>query len=621
MLPALSNFWIGVNYWASHAGTDMWRRWDEDSVAQDLAALRDTGATVLRVFPNWRDFQPVTACYGANHQLREYRMPDDAPPARPDYLDPVMLQRFARLCELAAQNGLRLIVGLLTGWMSGRLFVPPALAGKNLYTDPEALWLQQLFVQGFVTELVGQPAILAWDLGNECNCMDRAETRAAACHWTATVVQAIRAADASRLVISGMHSLTPEGVWTLADQGYWTDLLTTHPYPHWVEHADRAPVDHLRTLLHATAQTAYYAGLGHRPCLVEEIGTMGPMLADEEVAANFLRVNLWSNWAHGSPGVLWWCAFDQDHLIAPPYDWNMCERELGLLRSDRTPKPVARELQSFARAQRALGLRLPPPCTDAVCLISREQEAAGVAYMSFVLAKQAGLTLRFAYVEDETWPDSPLYLLPSVTGEVMSRRRYLRLWQKVEQGAVLYLSMDGGFLTRFEALTGFRVRRAASRPVQGNFVLDGEALPYAAGTDLELEPAEAEVLLADTESRPLLGRHPCGQGTVFTLNFPLEKMLLPQSQGTDRPYYRLYERFSRAAAAAPPWLTRSDPNVGLTLHRGTWQTWAVLINYTGTPRNPGLCLASGVTAVSLYGDAHCLAPFGTAVLRLQREEK
>ena len=82
MLPALSNFWIGVNYWASHAGTDMWRRWDEDSVAQDLAALRDTGATVLRVFPNWRDFQPVTACYGANHQLREYRMPDDAPPAR-----------------------------------------------------------------------------------------------------------------------------------------------------------------------------------------------------------------------------------------------------------------------------------------------------------------------------------------------------------------------------------------------------------------------------------------------------------------------------------------------------------------------------------------------------------
>lgn len=310
MLPALSNFWIGVNYWASHAGTDMWRRWDEDSVAQDLAALRDTGATVLRVFPNWRDFQPVTACYGANHQLREYRMPDDAPPARPDYLDPVMLQRFARLCELAAQNGLRLIVGLLTGWMSGRLFVPPALAGKNLYTDPEALWLQQLFVQGFVTELAGQPAILAWDLGNECNCMDRAETRAAACHWTATVVQAIRAADASRLVISGMHSLTPEGVWTLADQGYWTDLLTTHPYPHWVEHADRAPVDHLRTLLHATAQTAYYAGLGHRPCLVEEIGTMGPMLADEEVAANFLRVNLWSNWAHGSPGVLWWCAFD-----------------------------------------------------------------------------------------------------------------------------------------------------------------------------------------------------------------------------------------------------------------------------------------------------------------------
>ena len=25
-------FYIGVNHWASHAGTDMWRDWQEDTV-------------------------------------------------------------------------------------------------------------------------------------------------------------------------------------------------------------------------------------------------------------------------------------------------------------------------------------------------------------------------------------------------------------------------------------------------------------------------------------------------------------------------------------------------------------------------------------------------------------
>ena len=60
----MKEFMLGVNYWASHAGTDMWRDWNEDIVEKDLKLLADNGLDVLRVFPNWRDFQPVKPVLG-----------------------------------------------------------------------------------------------------------------------------------------------------------------------------------------------------------------------------------------------------------------------------------------------------------------------------------------------------------------------------------------------------------------------------------------------------------------------------------------------------------------------------------------------------------------------------
>jgi hypothetical protein len=38
-----------------------------------------------------------------------------------------MIGRFREMCALAEKHDLKLVVGLITGWMSGRLFVPPAL--------------------------------------------------------------------------------------------------------------------------------------------------------------------------------------------------------------------------------------------------------------------------------------------------------------------------------------------------------------------------------------------------------------------------------------------------------------------------------------------------------------
>ncbi len=613
----MKRFYVGVNYWASNAGADMWRRWQEDVVEKDLDALAVNGVEVLRVFPNWRDFQPVEPAIGGGNSTREYLLTGDRTPENPWYLDETMLERFSALCRMAEKRGLKLIVGLITGWMSGRLYCPPALYGKRLFCDPLALLLQQLFIRGFVERMKSENCILAWDLGNECAFLDRAESREEAYNWTSTLVNAIRAADPARPVVSGMQALEPEDVWDIRDHAGLVDILTTHPYPFWLEHGQLTGLDSFRTALFPTAQNEYIGGMGRKPCLVEEVGTMGPMNSDEKIASDFLRVNLWSAWAHGSPGLLWWCAFDQAHLTAPPYDWNMCERELGIMTLKREPKSMLREMSAFGRQLERLNIDLPKRAADGVCILSREQrDRYGIAFMSFLLAKQAGLTLDFIYSEQEL-PESKLYFLPSVHTEVMSKRRYDALKERVRAGATLYISTADGIFTEFEELTGLRVRTSRKAEKAGCFQWEGSGMPYHSPHSFDLVPTRAEVLARDDRGEPIFTAASYGSGTVCFLNYPMEEELLREEKSLDRPYFRLYEAAGRRAFEAHEF-NRTNPNVGVTFHRGDGgESYAVLINYTAAEQNAGVTDASGIQP--LLGDIQRIPPFSAAVVRFKKE--
>ena len=210
MFEAGGRFFVGCNYWASHAGTAMWRDWRPEVVEADFRLLAENGVEVARVFPLWPDFQPIQALTGGGQSFVEMRFGErplpDTPAGRAG-VDEVMVERFRELCRVAEANRIKLIVGLVTGWMSGRMHVPPAFERVNVITDPTAIRWQVRRVRYLVRELRGCPAIAAWDLGNECNCMAWSDSPSEAWCWSNAITSAVRVEDPDRPVVSGMHSL------------------------------------------------------------------------------------------------------------------------------------------------------------------------------------------------------------------------------------------------------------------------------------------------------------------------------------------------------------------------------------------------------------------------------
>lgn len=610
-------FVVGCNYWASHAGAGMWRDWRPDVAARDLERLAGASLQVLRVFPLWPDFQPLTQL-GAGFGPVEFRHGEEALPddeAGLAGVSAVAMERFRIFADLAEQQGLKLIVGLITGWMSGRLFAPPAFAGRNVLTDPAVILWQTRFVRHFVRCFREHPAILAWDLGNECNCMGPA-TREQAWLWTSAITNAIRVEDNSRPVVSGMHSLSPApgAAWRIQDQGELTDVLTTHPYPYFTPHCDQDPVNTMRAILHSTAGSRLYADVGSRPCLVEEIGTLGPMVADAQTAADFIRAALFSAWAHDCHGLLWWCAFDFGHLSQAPYDWDAYERELGLFGLDGTPKPVLNELSQFARFLQTLPMRnLPPRQTGAVCILSEGQDQWAIAYSAFVLAKQAGFDITFQYA-DQPLKDAPLYLLPGISGgRILYRRRWLELLARVQAGASLYISHEDGMLSPFTEPFGVEVLTRSRR--NGPSVITFDALPgqpaftTRAPIRLRLKPARAdvEVLAREEDGNPVFTRAPYGKGALWFLSAPIERELthtpgsfhLPDAPAMWQVYRHIAQPALTGRIAA-----KDQPMVGLTEHAlEEGRRALVLINYSPQAVSTHLMLAEGWRIVEVWRGA------------------
>lgn len=626
---------IGCNYWASHAGTRMWELWDEDVVRGDFKRLAELGCGLVRVFPNWRDFQPVEAVAGFRGSVRSLQMRGHALPDTPcghAGVDEEMLRRFRRLAEIAEENRIELVVALVTGWMSGCLFLPPALEKLNPLSDPLSIKWQVLFVRCFVRELKDCAAIRCWELGNECNCMGTAEDPSVAWNWTNAIASAIRLEDPERPVASGMHGLMPgedlpgdRNCWSIQTQGELCDLMTAHPYPHSPSKlaARVDPHNSIRTAFQAAVEMLFYSDIGRRPGAVEEIGTFSPSYCAEKEKAEFIRNSLYNAWAHGAEYFLWWCAFDQSGLPFPPYEWSAWERELGFFTPSMQEKPVAETFREFRKFLDGLPFgELPPFRRDAVCLLTREQDFdqfMSNGWSAFLLAKQNGFDIRFQYCMDSL-EDAELYIVPGLRGAGgLYKSCFDALLEKVKNGATLYISLDDGALAPFESVFGVEVGGREARTAPARVLFGGEVFELESPFRLSLRNINAEILAAEEDGNPVFLRSRFGKGEVYLLTLPLERDLAGRPGAFHKeqePSWRgFYREFSRSVTAKRL-LRSASPLVTLTEHPDPGSPdvcWCVVVNNGPSPVRPELRLASGWRPAEPVPE---LAPFSGEVIQL-----
>ena len=561
---------LGCNYWASNAGTEMWRQFDTEVIENDFKVLREHGVEYLRVFPNWRDFQPVEPLYSGGSTFERYQLSGDRKPTNKYYLDDDMLDEFGIFCDLAEKYDMKLIVGLLTGWMSGRMFIPPIICGKNVVKDPECLYFEQLYIEGLVETFKDKAAIYAWDHGNECHCMGGAENFVDASMWTRMLSNAVRAHDTTRPLITGINGLTADGTWRFDEQADVCDMLVTHPYPLWGTHTKNDRMNYIRTTLYSAAINKLYSDLGKKPCFIEETGTMGPCICSEDFAADFLRVNYFSSWANGNDCLLWWCANEQDMLMTTPYTWTMVENELGMRFSDGSPKPVLKEMKRLSE----IDIDLPEADTDAVCLLTADQDGWGVSYMTYVLSKQAGLNIEFADANKEI-PESDVYMMPSIKGSrVLSKENYLELKKRVYNGAKLYISYDGGILMGFEDLTGNKVLDSEFSGYSDTITINGKEIPFNANMHLYYENTRSEQI--DT---PHITVAPYGKGKVYFVDFPVEAMLIDKHRAFSNNVCEIYKKIFKDEIDSHI-IKVNNENVALTIHQDGDRVLAIAVNHS-----------------------------------------
>jgi len=235
-----------------------------------------------------------------------------------------------------------------------------------------------------------------------------------------------------------------------------------------------------------------------------------------------------------------------------------------------------------------------------------------VAYSAFILAKQAGFDLEFQHCT-QPLRDADLYLLPCLSGHAMiSRRRMGELLARVEQGATLYMSLDSGLPSDFEAITGLEPQSREKRTDFGPIVLRGlggePAIPAGGEFKVRFKATRADTLGLEEDGNPAFTVADYGRGRVFYLSIPME-MMITRTPGALHhadapPYWRVY-RYVAQDVIEQRIVRKHDPMLGVTEHPlAEGQALVVIVNYSPEPVQDSLKLAVGWSLKQvLHGDA------------------
>jgi hypothetical protein len=303
----------------------------------------------------------------------------------------------------------------------------------------------------------------------------------------------------------------------------------------------------------------------------------------------------------------------EDHFAANEEAFEECVEFFCPTGREKNLEEIILKLQEYADA---FPTDLTAPVKDVVCILTREQDTWAAAYGSFLLAKQAGLELRFCYAEDEI-PQSDVYLVPSAIGDnCLYYRTFLDLTERVKSGATLYISSGGAFLSGFEALTGLRPdHRVAQAHTDEVTLPDGTQLSLFSTVMNPMIPTTAEVVLSTKDGVPALSVNTYGKGKVWYLNYPVEDYTAKTPNAIYEGFHRIYALMNLANSERIA--KKSDPYLGMTEHTAGEKKVLVLINYEPEDRGTSIELLPGWQLEQTLPLGNCIATQKGTIIDLQ----
>ena len=289
------------------------------------------------------------------------------------------------------------------------------------------------------------------------------------------------------------------------------------------------------------------------------------------------------------PELFWWCNSDQEVLEFPPYSLTPCERELGMLRQDLSPKPVMLEMKAFQEFRRSLPFaKLPKANTDAVIVVPEKEDGWIPGFGAYLLARQAGVNPSFAGAE-RNLPESGFYIVcSSATDGGFTYLAQKRLYEKAENGAAVLLLYSGeSRFTQLREHAGVKVDYCAQSPCDRTFEIaayPGRRMNAWDKSTCRLLDGDADVLGRAADGEPVFTSFKLGKGTILVCNAPIDRQAVGRTDVLTgeaiQPYYLVLREAAKIAGVRHAVEKGDCPFVGITEHPASdGKTIVVAINF------------------------------------------
>ncbi|MCC5828796.1 MAG: hypothetical protein JJU36_05055 [Phycisphaeraceae bacterium] len=307
---------LGLNYTPGLRWYYFWNDFREVEVAGDLHAMRALGIDHIRLQLIWPWFMP-----------------------NPGWVSPGHLDRLDRIMALAADQGLDVLVSVLTGFLSGYVFLPWGVTGREVFTNPSVLE-QEASLFGAVLDRIGdRPNLMGLDLGNEINCLDHELPIDQGDSWGRAAIGWVRRHGKTPVVNGVDHSPWISGTtFSLDHLGHDYDACCLHIWPAFTGCLERGPLDggpslDLTSFMIDLARLHTANGM---PIWVQESGCCD-LWGDIGARRRFMQQAISDARTGGAGMFTWWCSHDKIADLA----FNRQEYRYGLLTPDNRPKPLA----------------------------------------------------------------------------------------------------------------------------------------------------------------------------------------------------------------------------------------------------------------------------------------